>query len=74
MNLGIWRAISSKLSMGSLSGRSSSLEGAVIVSEVMFRILLLLCFFRFSSARRRLWNRKKNIDIIPGFITPMVLQ
>ncbi|CAH2034434.1 unnamed protein product, partial [Iphiclides podalirius] len=62
-HLGIWRAISSMLSRGSLSGRSRSREGAVIVSEPMFCLLLL---FRslLSSVRRRLRSRKKNIDIV----------
>lgn len=67
LNLGICRAISSKLSKGALSGRSSSREGAVTVSEDMVWLLFVFDLrrsFLFSSARCRLWNRKKNIDII----------
>lgn len=66
INLGICRAISSRLSTGSLSGRSRSRDGAVNISEFIFLLsfVTVLNFFRFSSARCRLWNRKKNIDII----------
>lgn len=67
MHLGILSSISSRLSMGSLSGRSSRREGAVSVSDddMLYRGFEWR-FFRFSSARRRLWRRKKNIDILRG--------
>lgn len=79
-HLGIWRAISSRLSEGLIGVRSKRREGAKVrwpveslthlntLAPLRWRCCWRCCSTRFlrlfSSARCRLCNRKKNIDIL----------
>lgn len=73
--LGIWSAISSRLSLGFIGVFSNSREGAVkwLRSARLTRRKTLapllwwssaFLLFLFASSRWRLWRRKKNIDIL----------
>lgn len=77
-DLGIWRATSSRLSDGVSGGRSNNLLGASVraLGYPWKRFFLRCFFFLSSSARRRLWRRKKYIDILrpKPATTPMFKQ